>query len=104
TDRRGRDPEEESRRSLGRVAVAVLRGAQAVVDLLAHGADRELVRVAARDPHLATQRDDRLSRHRGLHDPLLAHVVRKALVIARLDLRTSLLTLQEVGPSPGIRG
>ena len=41
--------------------VAVLRLAQPLVDLLADGADRELVRVPARHPDLAAERDDGLA-------------------------------------------
>src|SRR6478735_5154569 len=73
---------------------AVLRGAQAVVDLLADRAHGELLRVAARDPDLAAEGHDGLTGQGALEDLLLAHVVREALVVARLlELLTDLLAL-----------
>src|SRR6476469_6270352 len=73
---------------------AVLRVAQAVVDLLADRAHGELLRVAARDPDLAAERHDGLAGQGALEDLLLAHVVREALVVTGLlELLTDLLAL-----------
>ena len=59
---------------------------QLVVDLLAVGADRELLGIATRDPHLAAQGDHRLAGQRRLQDLLLLHVVGEPLVVAVLEL------------------
>src|SRR6476620_2311392 len=78
--------------------LAVLRRAQALVDLLAHRADGELLGVASGHPDLAAQRDDRLPGQRALEDLLLAHVVREALMVTRLlDLLLDLLALEHGG-------
>src|SRR6185312_10324667 len=58
---------------------------QGFVDLLAGGAHRELLRVAARRPLLAAQRAHGLPGKGRLEDLLLLHVVGEALVVARLD-------------------
>src|SRR5690606_22456438 len=65
--------------------VAVLAAAHLLDDLLARRTHGELVRVAPRHPHLAAQRDHGLARDGRLHDLLLAHVVREAFGIPRLD-------------------
>src|SRR5450759_2147933 len=64
--------------------LAVLRGAQALEDLLAGGTHRELLGVAPRHPHLAAERHHRITRHGAVHDLVLADVVRETLVVARL--------------------
>src|SRR5688572_27341529 len=82
--------------SLGGVALAaVLRVTKTLVDLLAPGTDRELARIPARDPHLAAERDHRLAAQGGLHDLLLAHVVRKAFVVPGFRLFPGLLALED---------
>src|SRR6478672_9832238 len=78
-----------------RSVLAVLRGAQAFVDLLADGADGELLGVAPRHPDLAAERHHGLAGQGALEDLLLAHVVREAFVVARLlDLLLDLLSLE----------
>src|SRR6476469_4612600 len=73
---------------------AVLRVAQAVVDLLADRAHGELLRVAAGHPDLAAEGHHRLTGQGALEDLLLADVVREALVVAGLlQLLTDLLAL-----------
>src|SRR5450759_4169881 len=61
-------------------ALAVLRGAQTGVDLLAGGAHRELLGITPGDPDLAAERDHRLAGQRALHDLVLADVVRDCLL------------------------
>ena len=84
-----------------RRAVAVLRAAQTLVDLLAHRAHRELVRVTARHPDLAAQRDHRGAGQRGLEDLLLAHVVREPLPVAGFELLAGLGLLEHAGARAG---
>src|SRR5690606_33635157 len=57
-----------------------------LVDLLAGGADRELLGIASRSPLLAAQRAHGLAGDRRLEDLVLLHVVREALVVARLEI------------------
>ncbi|CCI52639.1 hypothetical protein BN13_1900009 [Nostocoides jenkinsii Ben 74] len=86
----------------GQLLLAVLRSAQSVVDLLADRAHGELVGIAARHPHLAAQRNDRLARQRRLQDLLLAHIVGEALVITGLlDLRERLRAFENGGRGRG---
>src|SRR5674476_7377 len=73
--------------------LAVLRGAQALEDLLAGGTHRELLGVASRHPDLAAERHHRLSRHGAVHDLVLANVVREALVVPGLSFFLDLLAL-----------
>src|ERR671919_137625 len=71
--RRGPEPVERSAR-------------ERLVDLLARGADRELLGVAPRSPLLAAQCAHRLAGDGRLEDLVLLHVVREALVISGLDV------------------
>src|SRR5450631_4241894 len=74
--------------------LGVLRGAQAVEDLLAGGTHGELLGITSRHPHLPAQRHHGLSGHGALHDLVLANVMREALMVTRLaDLLFDLLTL-----------
>lgn len=53
-----------------------------LVDLLAHGTHGVLLRVTARHPHLAAERDDGRAVQRARHDLVLLDIVGVALVIA----------------------
>src|SRR5665648_238847 len=74
----------------------VLRGAQALEDLLAGGTHRELLGVTTRHPDLAAERHHRISGHGAVHDLVLADIVREALVVPRLaDLLFDPLALDD---------
>ena len=62
-----------------------LLGLHLFVDFLAARADRELLRVTARSPLLATESLNRLTADRGLQDLVFLHVVRETFVVAGLD-------------------
>src|SRR5690606_1795837 len=72
------------RRSWPEGLLAFVRSAlgQSVVDLLALGADRVLLGVAAGHPHLAAEGTDRGSHHLRLGDLVLVGVVGETLMIA----------------------
>src|SRR3954471_19117323 len=89
----------------GSSVLAVLGCPQPVVDLLADGADGELLGVAPGDPDLAAQGHHRVAGQGALEDLLLAHVVREALVVAGLlQLLLDLLALQHGGGRRGAAG
>src|SRR4051794_39936935 len=70
------------------VAVARLEG---LPHLAALGADRELLRRAARDPYLAAQRHHRRAHHHRLGELVLVDVVAEALVVALVGRDRALL-------------
>src|SRR5271155_174820 len=81
-----------TRPKLYRLSCSVLAFAalgQHFVDLLAGGADRIALGVAARHPHLAAERGDRRARHHAVDDLALVDVVREPLVIA--------VTMRQIG-------
>ena len=81
---------------LGVAALGWWLWSQTLVDLLAGWADRELLRVATGNPLLAAERGHWVTQHRRLNDLVLLHIVRVALVIARLNYLL-LLALQKGG-------
>src|SRR6478609_7376686 len=97
---RGRGPEANGSRAgrswtllVAGALAAVVSGAQALVDFLAFGADGELLRIPARSPDLAAERDHRFTGQRGFHDLFLAHVVREALPVTGLNFLAQFLAL-----------
>src|SRR4051812_34077267 len=56
-----------------------------VVEPLAFGTDRELLRVAGRDPDLAAERDHRRAGDHRLHDLVLVGEVREPLVVSVVE-------------------
>jgi len=70
---------------LGVAALGWWLWAKTLVDLLAGWTDRELLRIASGNPLLAAERSHWVTQHRRLNDLVLLHIVRVALVIARLN-------------------
>src|SRR4029079_4637092 len=80
--RTGRQPRRPTRWwSLAGTASLVIPFTHAFPDLLALGADRELLRVPAGNPHLPTEGDDRRAVDHGLGQLVLGDVVGEAFVV-----------------------
>ena len=77
------------------VVAAVVRAAEAVVDFFARRADRIFVRIPARNPDFAAERDDWTARDRRFHNLFFAHVMSETLVVAIVEAFADFLALQQ---------